>query len=416
MARSILVAERSHTGVILMVYHEDYPWDVRVQKFCDTLLENDYKVHLLCNNKNKRAKYELLNGIHTHRIKTYRKRILGLPFPFNPLWILKMHRVIKDIKPALIIVRDIPLCIEAIVLAKLSRIPLVLDMAENYPEAVRIWKKTGEYKRVMRCAKNVTMLKVAEFICAKHADKILVVAEENRDRLIAMGLPPAKIELVRNTPVLSAPGKMSSGKVLTRREDGRNKVLVYVGGFQFHRGLVTLVESMRYVVNRVPEASLVMVGDGPAKESCEEKVRELDLQRNVGFTGYVSHEAVLDLIENAAIGVIPHIRSGHTDTTVPNKLFDYMACGKPVVVSDCKPLIRIVMEEGCGVVFKSGDAYDLANQVIRLLGKDLRVLQENGRRAVRVKYNWDRDKVALLDAVRETVVETAQCATVGRIG
>ena len=70
-----------------------------------------------------------------------------------------------------------------------------------------------------------------------------------------------------------------------------------------------------------------------------------------------------------------------------------MAMRKPVIVTDCKPLKRIVEECDCGIVVPSGDYNEMAEAVIRLY-KDkeyARKLGENGRRAVEEKYNWENE-------------------------
>jgi len=89
--------------------------------------------------------------------------------------------------------------------------------------------------------------------------------------------------------------------------------------------------------------------------------------------------------------IIPHVSNEHTETTIPHKLFQYMYMRKPVVVSDCRPLQRIVTETNSGAIFKSGDEFDLARVILQLFENDLlrKQMGENGNRAVIGKYNWE---------------------------
>ena len=76
-----------------------------------------------------------------------------------------------------------------------------------------------------------------------------------------------------------------------------------------------------------------------------------------------------------------------------------MAMKKPVILTDCKPLKRIVEECDCGLVVPSGDYNEMAEAVIRLY-KDKeysRKLGENGRRAVEEKYNWENEAKKLCE-------------------
>jgi glycosyltransferase involved in cell wall biosynthesis len=102
----------------------------------------------------------------------------------------------------------------------------------------------------------------------------------------------------------------------------------------------------------------------------------------------------------ADVGVIPSRKTAQSNSTIPNKLFDYMAAGLAVLTSDTAPCSRIVRETGAGEVFRAGDAADLAAAVRRLADPAVRrIAGEAGRRAVLEQYNWERDAAVLLDVV-----------------
>jgi len=86
-----------------------------------------------------------------------------------------------------------------------------------------------------------------------------------------------------------------------------------------------------------------------------------------------------------------------TNTTIPNKIFDYMAMGKPVLASPAKPLAQIVHDTGCGVVFERNDAHAIATAIETLLADPAaaEAMGRRGRQAVETEYNWQsqRDKV-----------------------
>jgi glycosyltransferase involved in cell wall biosynthesis len=181
--------------------------------------------------------------------------------------------------------------------------------------------------------------------------------------------------------------------------------LIYVGGFQNHRGLITGIRAMGDIVSQTPEAKFVLVGDGHSERLCRELAKQLRIEDNILFTGRVRFPEIFEYISECDIGVIPHFRSAHTDTTLPNKLFDYMGIGKPVLVSNCIPLERIVREENCGLVFESGNHINFSEQAIKLL-KNEKLRQEmgaNGKKAIIRRYNWDFDKKILIDSINALV-------------
>ena len=109
------------------------------------------------------------------------------------------------------------------------------------------------------------------------------------------------------------------------------------------------------------------------------------------------------LIGLSDICTVPHVKNDFTDATIPHKLFQYMLMGKPVVVSDAKPLKRIVEETGCGRVFKNRDDRDLAGVLLSLYkNPDQReTMGGRGRIAALEKYNWKKEEESLLELYRD---------------
>ncbi len=100
--------------------------------------------------------------------------------------------------------------------------------------------------------------------------------------------------------------------------------------------------------------------------------------------------------------LVPYSASEHTHTTVPHKLFQYMLAGKPVVVSDVRPLKRIIEETQAGLVFKADDPTSLAEALIALHktpGLTER-LGANGHRAAVGPYAWRHDARRLVEVYR----------------
>ena len=94
----------------------------------------------------------------------------------------------------------------------------------------------------------------------------------------------------------------------------------------------------------------------------------------------------------ADVNVIPHQSNGHTDNTVPHKLFQGMMAAKPLLVSSSAPLKRLVDQHQAGLVFSAGDPKDFADKVLELYrNKELNnTLGENGRKvSVEGQLNWE---------------------------
>jgi glycosyltransferase involved in cell wall biosynthesis len=123
------------------------------------------------------------------------------------------------------------------------------------------------------------------------------------------------------------------------------------------------------------------------------------------FTGRLPNDAALRAVAQADVGVVPHLANESWNTTVPNKLFDYMAAGVAVVTSDAAPCRRIVMETGSGTVYKSGDPADLARAIEALMSETARAAcGRAGRAAVLDRYNWENDCTRLEDALARVTI------------
>jgi glycosyltransferase involved in cell wall biosynthesis len=230
-------------------------------------------------------------------------------------------------------------------------------------------------------------------------DHVFVVVEESARRLRErLGLPAARVSVVSNTPRLeqfaAAAAPATPGRQLPLR-------LVYAGLVQEARGLEDVIEAIALLRARGTRMRFKVIGSGPYLASLARLVEDRSLQDLVELTGWVAHADLARHVRAADAGVIPHPRNAHTDTTVPNKLFDYMACGLPVVVSNAAPLERIVTAESCGFVFSAGDPQSLVAVLERVAASRavLATLGQNGARAVKSRYHWERDAAFLVDAV-----------------
>jgi glycosyltransferase involved in cell wall biosynthesis len=83
---------------------------------------------------------------------------------------------------------------------------------------------------------------------------------------------------------------------------------------------------------------------------------------------------------------------------MPNKIYDFMGAGIPVVASDSKPMSRLLTSESCGATFRSGDPVDLSRAILQMHDEGP-TMGRAGIKAVKDMYNWEKDKSQLLEVV-----------------
>jgi glycosyltransferase involved in cell wall biosynthesis len=294
-------------------------------------------------------------------------------------------------------VRDLPLVRAATVIARFKTAKVVIDMAEVYPEMYRSSKQYADRSWLDSIIKSPNIAARYEKAVLPKVDHILVMIEESRDRLLAMGVPGDRVTIVSNTPAID--------KYHGHRHKHTDEILriVYVGFLTELRGLDLLIEAVaRYVEKGNPKSTIQVdiVGKGASKEKLINLAKELDIEESVKVHGWLAQDQVDQLMANANVGALTYRVCSHWNHTIPNKIFDYMLAGLPVLATEVHPIRRIIEETHCGVICRGLDPADIAEKLAYLKNPEVRQdLGENGYQAVLKKYNWESDKARLIEMI-----------------
>jgi glycosyltransferase involved in cell wall biosynthesis len=228
---------------------------------------------------------------------------------------------------------------------------------------------------------------------------VWVVVKENKERLIKQyKIKAEKVGVLRNVPILSRDENNSNFI------EKKNKLsLIYIGLITKLRGIDLILEALHCikVIYNINDIEFIIIGDGPHKTILESKAIELKISNCVKFMGWVPHEKLSEYITSSNVGVIPHKVCEFTNTTLPNKLFDYMLYGLAVLATDMKPVKSIVETEGCGIIIPE-DPQKVAQVIVYLYNNREKIIEmgHRGRRAVLEKYNWHVESKAIVDTIK----------------
>lgn len=179
-------------------------------------------------------------------------------------------------------------------------------------------------------------------------------------------------------------------------------VMTYVGGLSEERGILELIRAVHKASGAHPEVKLIIIGEFRTesfRDTCVEYVRSNGLSDNVEFLGFMPHKEVPEYINASNVGTaLFHPTRRFAKTAYPIKLFEYMICGKPVLVSDLPAIRKIIEESGCGLLVNPMDIDEVAKAIIFMLEhpQEIRAMGDSGRRAVQDKYNWSKMEINLL--------------------
>lgn len=168
--------------------------------------------------------------------------------------------------------------------------------------------------------------------------------------------------------------------------------LVFVGSLKKWHGIDQLVPLMPALVEDYPGLHLLIVGDGEKKDTLKQWIDEKQMKRNIILAGRVPFEKVPVYINAGDICLAPYFEEGLNETGIsPLKIFEYMACGRPIITNPVGGLDALFREHEIGVMIHSMNPQDWLKPIKDLLGdsEKMKILGDNGHRAVQTHYSWE---------------------------
>jgi glycosyltransferase involved in cell wall biosynthesis len=281
--------------------------------------------------------------------------------------------------------------LSAWVVARLRRRPFLLEVRDLWPEfAIDMG--------VLRSRALIALARGLERFLYRRADHLLVNSPAYRDYLMEKGVPEAKISLVANGVDAAMFDPEASGAALRGRFGVADKFLVvYAGALGMANDLGTALRAADLLRDR-DRIHFLFVGDGKERANLEQEARRLALP-NVTFAEPVPKDQMREVLAAADAGLAILMNIAMFRTTFPNKVFDYMAAGRPTVLAIDGVIRRVIEEAEGGLFVPPGDPGALAAAVERLAG-DEALADRMGRSARRyVVAHFDRK--ALADAFHQ---------------
>lgn len=207
---------------------------------------------------------------------------------------------------------------------------------------------------------------------------------------IAARFPARKTVLVQNFPIQSEL-VLAEPVVYTERPPK----FAYVGGVADIRGGKEMVQALEYLAD-LPDVRLEMAG-GISPEAFADELPRLPGWQKVTYRGLIGRQEVARLLGSARAGlVLFHPMPNHVDAQ-PNKMFEYMSTGLPVIASDFPLWREIVAGAGCGLLVDPMDPRAIADALRWVLDHpdEAEAMGKKGQEAVKQIYNWEHESVQL---------------------
>jgi len=218
-------------------------------------------------------------------------------------------------------------------------------------------------------------------LIGKKADKVWVLTRELKNLLTNKGYSPKSVTVIPHGVDVDVFYPSSLDEIASKR------TILYIGSMTPDDGLEHLIKAF-FLLNQ-NESNLLMIGDGPQRSQLIELVRKLNLEGNVTFYRYIRHELMPEFIRKAYVTVGPLRLSPINYYTIPTKILEYFASGKPVVSS---PVSKDILIDGLnGLVVKKVTPKNILEK-LSILMEDEKLATEmgkNARQLVVKSFRWE---------------------------
>lgn len=310
---------------------------------------------------------------HTHRMKLLFRKGFLFYLEYN----LRLFFFLLTNKVDVLVANDLDTLPANYLASRLKRKPLVYDSHEYFTEVPELLGRPV-VRGIWTLTEKMLVPKVnaAYTVCDS-------IAEVYHD------LHKVDFKVVRNLPVCSQLEKHE----LQEKKAGQPKIILYQGALNLGRGIEAAIRSMKYIGG----AELWLAGDGDLTAQLKQLVEELELESKVKFLGRLPLNKLSEVTRQADLGISLEEDLGlNYRFALPNKLFDYIQAGVPVLVSNLPEMKRIVEHYQIGAIAETHQRKDLAETIkMALFDQKKNALWKNNLKLAAKELCWENEEEIL---------------------
>ena len=364
------------------------PFDERIfWKFAMSLSESGYTVSIICSTQEITKIVNDISITGFDGFSSPKKKKIDL-----------IHDLINQFNPDLIICSEILPVIAALKFRKENKnTKIILDVTEWFPENVAF-----KFKGFKRWLKYIQLLLPYIYLLQK-VDHLIIGedSKKNRYNFLASSIPKT---IIGYYPVLKY---FSYKKPDLLKEE---IILGYAGVITYERGIQTLLNASKLIAEKCPDKKFKLLFFGKftyknEEDDFKQKISYMD-NLKVEFSDWTDYDKMSSAIERMDICFDLRKRNFIYSNSLPIKIFEYMACGKPFIYSDIKPIRKELDIEKYGVLVDPGDTNAVTDAITTYINNPEIADQHslNARKFIEESKNWESESRKLIDLVTKLLV------------
>lgn len=352
----------------------NYQGDQRVQKQISSLRKFGFDTEVIATDLRGKPKMEF--DYPTHILNLNSQEGMKLYFEFNHKLFWKLNGIVR--KGDILLANDLDSLLPNYLISKMKGVSIVFDSHELFSELPSLNGRSLK-KKMWKTIEAAIVPKMKHFYTVSKGYADWFENEYGNRPEIILNVPDTRIE---NKQTLN---------IKLPKIQKNEKILIYQGAINVSRGIDKMIIS----VQSIERVQLWIIGDGPKKQEYQNLTKDLNLNHKVKFFGAVSPQQLKLITPMADIGLSLEEDGGLSYRyALPNKIFDYMHAGVPILGTNLPDIKQTIESFGIGMVIQNHKSNHISDCIKQMLDEGKMVYTENLKNAAS-EFNWSNEEQKL---------------------
>ncbi len=312
----------------------------------------------------KKIERKVVDGINIITVKinySQSKGVIGRLKAFVHFMLIASYIALKEKHIDLVIATSTPLTIgfPALVLKKFRGIPYVFEVRDLWPE---VPIQMGGLKNKM----GIKLALWFEKSIYKNASHIIALSPGMKEGVVKTGIPENKVAMIPNMAKIDRFWEREPDAGLMKSLDIHPKTfkIIYFGAMGEANAIEYILEAAG-LLKKYPDIELIFIGNGSKESLIVDSIEKQQLH-NVRFLGLFNMERTSEIVNFCDVSLVTFSNIPILATNSPNKLFDSLSAGKPIIVNSDGWTRKMVEDNACGVFVDPESPEDLVEKIVQM--------------------------------------------------